>query len=127
MALKKGKVYCDKCGCRMQALSEDECLEDSETHGWTDYMTAEVHFCEECHREIFENWEPPCYKCYSHRCHRGIECWASPPAQQQLPYETYYAHRLSWRTWFERLKWKWIGWKQARQTRRMVDRDDIPF
>jgi len=123
--IKGSKVFCDNCKKRMMALSEDECLEDCTPHGWSDYRTASVHFCENCHWEIFEDWEPPCYKCRTHRCLRGIECWASPPQQELLPYETYYAERY-YRRFRGYIRFL-LRLLKPEVAKRQTEEDDIPF
>ena len=90
--IKKGKPYCDGCGCELQRLSEEQCLEDIIPHGWTEWGTAHKHYCHKCPNEL---WTPPCGICETQPCTRGRDCWATPPLHL-FPYETYYASGIPW-------------------------------
>jgi len=88
--IRNDKIYCDKCKLEMVAV-------DPETHltkdfgGWDNYLTAKMHVCNDCYNKIWDEWEPPCYKCNTpNRC-KYSECWAYPAVLQAMPYETYYA------------------------------------
>ena len=88
--IKHDRPFCNNCKKEIQALTEDECLEDICGHGWSNWRTAQVHYCYECSDLL---WQPPCGECETHPCERGRECWANPPLHI-FPYETYYAERL---------------------------------
>ena len=90
--IRNGKAHCDSCGRELRRLSEEECLEDIIPHGWTDWRTAYKHYCYECPNEL---WDPPCGICETQPCHRGSDCWATPPLHL-FPYETYYAENIPW-------------------------------
>lgn len=84
------KVYCDSCHYEIDALNEDEANAEGFC-GWTDYRTAEKHFCNDCYDWICDRIGfPPCEECETHPCERENDCWASPPLHI-FPYETYFA------------------------------------
>jgi hypothetical protein len=89
--IKSDKPYCDECGKELRTLSEDECLDDIMSHGWTKWRSAIKHYCYDCSDKIEEKiGYPPCDECETQPCERGRDCWASPPLHI-FPYETYYA------------------------------------
>ena len=88
--IKSGRPFCDRCNREIQALTEQECLDDIIPHGWTNWKTAEYHYCFKCSDEL---WQPPCGECETHPCMKGRDCWANPPLHI-FPYETYYASAL---------------------------------
>ena len=95
MTIKNGVPYCNYCDKELVALREQECLDDIEPHGWTNWRDAQVHCCFEC----FDNmWNPPCDECENHPCQKGRDCWANPP-QHLFPYETYFANKLGEETY----------------------------
>lgn len=89
--IKNGVPVCDFCKKELVALTEEECLNDIESHGWPNWKTAEVHSCNKCFNS---KWQPPCEMCDTAPCTKGRECWANPPLHI-FPYETYFADRLN--------------------------------
>jgi len=52
--IKDGKPCCDECKIELEALTEEEAIEDILGHGWSDWRTAIKHYCYQCAEKILE-------------------------------------------------------------------------
>lgn len=96
----RGQPHCDHCHAPLEALTEEEALDDMEGHGFP-WGRAAKHYCFECADKILAelHW-PPCEECRTRPCDRQDYCWAEGRFPLHIfPYETYYAERKS--QWLE--------------------------
>lgn len=91
--LKDGKPACDLCGTLMHIVRRNEDGDEV----WP-YEHARAHICTQCWDLAWEKGfaeDQPCKtSCETHPCKRGRDCWYTPDAVRNMPYETYFADRI---------------------------------
>jgi len=90
-------LLCDFCHEKIEVLDEDDALIDIEPHGWSKWKSAQVKCCFDCQERLMDEANyPPCDECETQPCEKGRDCWAEGRYPIHiLPYETYYAARVS--------------------------------